>query len=30
MYEKDRELYLEEEDDFDDFEEDGDYEVVDE
>lgn len=30
MYEKDRELYLEEEDDFDDFEDDGDYEVVDE
>ena len=29
MYEKDRELYLEEEDDFDDFEDDGDYEVVD-
>ena len=30
MYEKDRELYLEEEDDFADFEDDGDYEVVDE
>lgn len=30
MYEKDRELFLEEEDDFDDFEDDGDYEVVDE
>lgn len=30
MYEKDRELYLEEENDFDDFEDDGDYEVVDE
>ena len=29
MYEKDRELFLEEEDDFDDFEDDGDYEVVD-
>ena len=29
MYEKDRELYLEEENDFDDFEDDGDYEVVD-